>query len=96
MDQSAEAKTDTRSCTCHPDDNPPVPCQRQFALTDCRQAAALTGPAKVFYELWQSADRELKERPTEREQFEAIIASLNYDGPDANSLTVGEIRRALP
>lgn len=96
MDQLAEAKIDTRSCTCHPDDNPPVPCQRQFALTDCRQAATLTGAAKVFHELWQSAERELQDRPTAREQFEAIIASLNYDGPDANSLTVGEIRRALP
>lgn len=30
-----------------------------------------------------------------REMFEAIIASLNYDGTDTDSLTVGEIRRAL-
>lgn len=29
------------------------------------------------------------------DQFERIIASLNYDGDDLNSLTVGEIRRAL-
>lgn len=28
-----------RPCTCHPDDNPPKPCPRQFALTDCRAAA---------------------------------------------------------
>ncbi len=27
-----------RSCTCHPDDSPPVPCARKFALTDCRAA----------------------------------------------------------
>jgi hypothetical protein len=26
-------------CTCHPDDNPPRPCPRQFALTECRIAA---------------------------------------------------------
>lgn len=31
-----------------------------------------------------------------RQAFEEIIASLNYDGSDTNSLTVGEIRRALP
>lgn len=31
-----------------------------------------------------------------RESFERIIKSLNYDGPDTDSLTVGEIRRALP
>lgn len=25
-----------RPCTCHPDDNPPVPCAKQYALTECR------------------------------------------------------------
>lgn len=34
------ADRDTRSCTCHPDDNPPQPCPRKFALTDCKAAAA--------------------------------------------------------
>lgn len=28
--------------------------------------------------------------------FERVIKALRYDGPDENSLTVGEIRRALP
>lgn len=55
---------------------------------------ALTGAANLFYELWQSTERELAAARAER--FEEIIASLNYDGPDTNSLTVGEIRRALP
>src|SRR5512141_3260478 len=32
---------------------------------------------------------------TARQDFERIIASLGYDGQDTNSLTVGEIRRAL-
>lgn len=27
-----------RPCTCHPDDAPPVPCQRKYALTDCHRA----------------------------------------------------------
>lgn len=26
-------------CTCHPDDNPPVPCQKQYALSECRRKA---------------------------------------------------------
>ena len=26
----------TRACTCHPDDNPPVPCAKKYALTECR------------------------------------------------------------
>lgn len=50
----------------------------------------LTGAARLFYELWQSAERD-----NSRERFEQIIESLNYDG-DTDSLTVGEIRRALP
>lgn len=28
-----------RPCTCHPLDNPPVPCPQKFALTECRLAA---------------------------------------------------------
>ena len=28
-----------RPCTCHPDDNPPVPCPRKYALSECRAAA---------------------------------------------------------
>ena len=25
-------------CTCHPDDNPPVPCAKRYALSECRAA----------------------------------------------------------
>ena len=28
-----------RPCTCHPDDNPPVPCPQKYALIECREAA---------------------------------------------------------
>lgn len=28
-----------RSCTCHPDDNPPVPCPQKFAYSECVKAA---------------------------------------------------------
>jgi hypothetical protein len=28
-----------RPCTCHPDDNPPVPCPKKYALGECRKAA---------------------------------------------------------
>ncbi len=38
MDQAAEAKPDTRACTCHPDDAP-VPCPRKFATHHCWRAA---------------------------------------------------------
>ena len=26
---------DSRPCTCHPDDNPPVPCAEKYAYTEC-------------------------------------------------------------
>lgn len=35
-EQIFQARTDNRACTCHPDDNPPVPCPRKYALTHCR------------------------------------------------------------
>jgi hypothetical protein len=38
---------------------------------------------------------EVAEPSIDRRTFDRIIASLNYDGSDENSLTVGEIRRAL-
>lgn len=34
----SHAGTD-RPCTCHPDDNPPVPCPKRYALDECRRAA---------------------------------------------------------
>ena len=30
---------DAKPCTCHPDDNPPVPCAKQYALSECRSIA---------------------------------------------------------
>ncbi len=27
-----------RPCTCHPDDNPPVPCAQKYALSECKAA----------------------------------------------------------
>jgi hypothetical protein len=31
--------TPERACTCHPDDFPPVPCERLYAFRDCQLAA---------------------------------------------------------
>lgn len=30
---------DKRTCTCHPDDNPPFPCPRRYAYNECIKAA---------------------------------------------------------
>ncbi len=29
----------SRQCTCHPDDNPPTPCEHRYAFRDCADAA---------------------------------------------------------
>jgi hypothetical protein len=29
-------------CTCHPDDNPPVPCAQRYAYSECVAHAAIT------------------------------------------------------
>lgn len=44
-------KPDERSCTCHPDDNPPRPCPRKYALNECR-AAFLQMGAEVARAPW--------------------------------------------
>jgi 2-polyprenyl-6-methoxyphenol hydroxylase-like FAD-dependent oxidoreductase len=41
----AQEQTDARTCTCHPDDNPPQPCPRKFSLSECRAALASTPKA---------------------------------------------------
>lgn len=33
-----------RPCTCHPDDSPPTPCAKQYALTECRAESLGQGP----------------------------------------------------
>ncbi len=38
--QKADEALDARPCTCHPDDNPPQPCAKQYALGECMAAAA--------------------------------------------------------
>jgi hypothetical protein len=42
MSEMPETNTDpARPCTCHPDDNPPTPCPKQYALQDCRYVAEI-------------------------------------------------------
>lgn len=35
--QKPTTDADGRQCTCHPGDNPPRPCPRRFALSECRE-----------------------------------------------------------
>lgn len=40
LDDDPSDEPSERPCTCHPDDNPPRPCPRKYALSECRKAAA--------------------------------------------------------
>lgn len=45
LGDAADALTrcaEQRPCTCHPDDNPPVPCAQKYALNECRAASEPT------------------------------------------------------
>jgi hypothetical protein len=35
---------EARTCTCHPDDNPPVPCAQKFAYSECVAAQSARMP----------------------------------------------------
>lgn len=59
MNDTAEAKNaDPRTCTCHPDDKPPVPCPRRFALTECRVAALVSAATPFADHDWMDAEFE--------------------------------------
>ena len=46
-----EAVLRDRPCTCHSDDNPPKPCAKRYALSECRDADS-TVKAYEIYEKW--------------------------------------------
>jgi hypothetical protein len=60
MEQVAEAKPDTRACTCHPDDAP-VPCPRKFATNHCWRAAVYAETWKMVIDL-KNRDRQPREQ----------------------------------
>jgi len=49
-DQAKEAKADSRTCTCHPDDAP-VPCTRKFATSHCWRAAVYEETRRAIVDL---------------------------------------------
>lgn len=60
MDQAAEAKPDTRTCCCHPDDAP-IPCPRKFATHHCWRAAVYDETRKEMIAL-KNRDRNTQEQ----------------------------------
>lgn len=43
---SAALRAESPPCTCHPDDNPPVPCAKRYALSDCLAVAAIRAESR--------------------------------------------------
>lgn len=85
LDQ-ADANTDTRTCTCHPDDNPPSPCPRKFALTECR-VAALVAAAKPFADHdWYDAELEDDNCPLTRHSGPVTVGHWRALGKALNAL----------
>lgn len=70
---------DLRTCTCHPDDNPPVPCPRKYALNECI-AAALTARLEAaedaLLNLVWDCENKIGDPHTLRHAREAIDSAL--------------------
>jgi len=60
MEQAAEAKADTRTCCCHPDDAP-IPCPRKFATHHCWRAAVYAETFQAMVDL-KNRDRQPHEQ----------------------------------
>jgi hypothetical protein len=55
----AVGSTAPRACTCHPDDHPPVPCARKYALQDCRRAHLTTETVTALTDLIENESYEI-------------------------------------
>ncbi|QMV32325.1 hypothetical protein T2_00008 [Ralstonia phage Elie] len=55
------AETGERPCTCHPDDNPPKPCAKQYAYDECvkaaQQQAEPGADERATFENWMRSNR---------------------------------------
>ena len=87
---TAPLKGDTRKCTCHPDDNPPIPCQRKYAYSECT-AALRTENARL-----REALRPFAEIPVGAGANDTARAAccVFYTGNQGRDILCGEVRRA--
>ena len=53
-----------KPCTCHPDDNPPVPCPQKYALSECKAATRIAAaPERVLFVYLEDRWQEAKDWP---------------------------------
>jgi hypothetical protein len=87
---------DARSCTCHPDDNPPRPCPRKYALTECRVAAAQASPAAALEtdaQLIERVEELQKKLESERQHHSSQFLTVNAAEERALNAIVAIARR---
>jgi hypothetical protein len=53
----------TRPCTCHPADNPPIPCQEQYAFEECMKMAKKR--VTPSFAKWEPPAKFLRQSPPE-------------------------------
>lgn len=75
--QPSSADVERRPCTCHPDDNPPVPCPRMYALQDCRRAAALAAEIESLRARLAEAETLLREIREDARHFGMPTARID-------------------
>ena len=89
--ESPPTQDSPRPCTCHPEDNPPVPCPRKFAISECRAAAALGGVSNAELDALEAelkAERESRNADaiyadSQRHEIERLRAELATARNDA-------------
>jgi hypothetical protein len=65
---------DTRTCTCHPGDSPPNPCQRKYALSECLDAALAEDAMQRLTDVQQ----EMEATSQESRQVEPVAYVTGY------------------
>ena len=90
-DKNDARKSDPRPCTCHPDDNPPRPCPKRFAISECRAAAALWN--KFTYA--PSASEAPGETPRTEYETREAIAWAEAQGQHRIAAVIRQLEREL-
>ncbi len=80
----ATAARDDRPCTCHPADNPPRPCPRKYAYSECVKAAAapVSGDAREFVRNWVCNGTDEEMQPAIK-AFDAALTAAEAEGKRA-------------
>lgn len=82
-----------RSCTCHPDDSPPVPCPKKYALREC--VAALTAERDALRDQVHAEQRRALDFRDERDRLREALVNARATLERANTTPNGPIRDTI-